>query len=72
MAVPKRKKSRAKRDSRRANHMKVDSPDLSLCPQCRREKLPHRVCLHCGFYKGEEVIDVLSRDRKKQAKQSEA
>jgi large subunit ribosomal protein L32 len=66
MAVPKKRKSRARRDMRRAQHMKLDTPDLSICPQCRRLKLPHRVCLHCGFYKGVEVVDVLARQRKSQ------
>lgn len=36
--------------------MKCESPSLSLCPQCKRPKLPHRVCIHCGFYKGREIV----------------
>lgn len=70
MAVPKRRKSRARRDSRRAHLMNIDIPNFSTCPQCRRDKLPHRVCLHCGFYKGVEVVDVLARERKRQGKQA--
>ncbi|MBI4126238.1 MAG: 50S ribosomal protein L32, partial [Deltaproteobacteria bacterium] len=27
-------------------------------PQCKRPKLPHRVCLHCGFYKGREIFSL--------------
>ncbi|MDR0876278.1 MAG: 50S ribosomal protein L32, partial [Clostridiales Family XIII bacterium] len=43
MAVPKRKTSKAKRDSRRAPNMRMTAPGLSLCPQCHSPKLPHRV-----------------------------
>lgn len=56
MAVPKRKKSRARRDMRRAHYMKIDVPSLAVCPQCHEPKLPHRACIHCGYYKGREVV----------------
>ncbi|MBI4126213.1 MAG: 50S ribosomal protein L32, partial [Deltaproteobacteria bacterium] len=35
MAVPKHRKSRAKRDSRRAQNMKLEPTGLSTCPQCK-------------------------------------
>lgn len=57
MAVPKRKTSKARRDKRRT-HWKLTIPGLVECPQCHELKLPHRVCLNCGFYKGKEVMDV--------------
>lgn len=56
MPVPKRRKSKSRRDMRKAHYLKIASPSLSKCPQCGEAKLPHRVCIHCGFYKGEEVI----------------
>ena len=56
MAVPRRRQSSARRDKRRASNVKVESPSLSSCPQCKQPKLPHRVCIHCGFYKGREII----------------
>lgn len=55
MAVPKKKKSRARRDKRRAN-WKLTVPGLVACPQCHKPKLPHRVCPECGYYDGREVI----------------
>jgi len=58
MAVPKRKTSKSKRDSRRAQK-KTDAPNLTTCPQCGEAKLPHTACSSCGTYKGR---DVLSRD----------
>jgi large subunit ribosomal protein L32 len=29
---------------------------LSVCPNCHEKKLPHRVCPHCGQYKGREIV----------------
>ena len=40
--------------------MKLAKTSLSGCPQCKRPKLPHRVCIHCGFYKGREVVKQVS------------
>lgn len=52
MAVPKQRKSRSKRDMRRANHDKVTAPNLSPCSNCSEPTLSHRVCPSCGHYKG--------------------
>ena len=57
MAVPKRRTSRAKRDSRRA-HEALSMPARSMCPQCGELKLPHRVCGNCGTYRGREVVQT--------------
>lgn len=57
MPVPKRKTSRAVRDSRRATH-KISGPSLATCPQCREPKPPHVVCANCGHYKGREVVET--------------
>ena len=56
MVVPTRKVSRARRDKRRSSVWKLEAPAFSTCPQCGELKVPHRVCAHCGFYKGVEVI----------------
>ncbi len=58
MAVPKKKTSKARTRRRRAANMKLELPKLAICPNCGIKKLPHRVCLKCGFYKGRVVIDV--------------
>ncbi|MCL2680653.1 MAG: 50S ribosomal protein L32 [Coriobacteriia bacterium] len=57
MAVPKRKKGRAKTNARRANHT-ISAENAQECPQCHQAKLPHRVCGFCGYYKGKEVIET--------------
>lgn len=55
MAVPKKKTSKSKRDMRRA-HDALAAPGLSICPQCKEPKQPHRACVNCGTYKGREIV----------------
>ncbi|HHU30628.1 MAG: 50S ribosomal protein L32 [Bacillota bacterium] len=57
MAVPKRKTSKQRKNKRRT-HWKLTLPGLVSCPQCHELKLPHRVCVHCGYYKGREVVET--------------
>jgi len=57
MPNPKRRHSKARRDRRRT-HDALTSPTLSECPHCHEPKMPHRVCPHCGYYKGRAVIEV--------------
>ena len=56
MAVPKRKTSKAKKNSRKSQNMKMNTPGLSECPQCHEPKLPHRVCPNCNYYDGKEIV----------------
>ena len=58
MAGPKRKHSQARRDKRRSNVWKLQLPAFSKCTQCGELKMPHRVCPHCGYYKGKEIVKV--------------
>ncbi len=57
MAVPKRKKSKSKRNKRRT-HQKITGADLTSCPQCGDARLPHHACPSCGTYKGRTVIET--------------
>jgi large subunit ribosomal protein L32 len=57
MAVPKKRTSKARKRSRRAN-WKLEAPNLSACPQCHQPRLAHRVCKSCGFYDGRRVLSV--------------
>ena len=55
MPVPKRKRSRARRDSRFANKgLKVKA--ITTCKQCNEPLSPHVACSGCGFYKGVKVF----------------
>ena len=72
MPVPKRKRSRARRDSRFANKgIKVRI--IAACSQCKAAIPPHQVCKECGFYKGVKILKtkvdrVVERADVKQAK----
>ena len=65
MANPKRKHSKARRDKRRSANSKLYAAHLSICPQCKKPHLPHRVCLFCGYYKGKPVITIKVKEAKK-------
>ena len=64
MAVPKRKTSKAKRDSRRASNFNLEQPNLTECPQCHELKASHTVCKKCGYYDGKQVIDMDAKESK--------
>jgi len=72
MPVPKRKRSRARRDKRFANKaMKVKI--FTECKNCREPLPTHQACSSCGFYKGVKVLATkidrsIARGKKKQAK----
>ncbi|MBI2007498.1 MAG: 50S ribosomal protein L32 [Candidatus Blackburnbacteria bacterium] len=48
--VPKKKHTRG-RTGRRRLHVKLALPNLSPCPSCKKSRLSHRTCPHCGYYK---------------------
>ncbi len=56
MAVPKKKVSKARRDSRRSSVSKLDAPNLVKCSKCGELMMPHRVCKACGSYNKKEII----------------
>ncbi|MCR4886782.1 MAG: 50S ribosomal protein L32 [Clostridiales bacterium] len=58
MAVPKGKVSKARKRSRRAANWKLTAPNLVQCPRCKKMTLAHRVCKHCGYYDGKQVVVV--------------
>jgi large subunit ribosomal protein L32 len=54
MAVPRNRLSNARKNSRRAHHAKSVKVFID-CPNCKGKKTSHRVCPHCGYYKGRSV-----------------
>lgn len=56
MAVPKRRTTKSRRDMRRANHDRVEAPNLVPCPNCSAPTLRHRACAQCGEYRGRNVL----------------
>ena len=57
MPNPKRRHSKQRRDKRRS-HDALALPGISKCSNCQEDRLPHRACPHCGYYKGRAVIQV--------------
>lgn len=67
MAVPKRKKSKAKiRTRKSALGTKTQMFRAVPCPQCGQPRLTHRVCPSCGYYRGKQVLTVKSKKEKKE------
>lgn len=69
MAVPKKKVSKAKGNSRFSANQHLETPGLVECSHCHEMKLNHTVCKKCGYYDGE---DILGLEAKKKEKKKEA
>ncbi|HGE70526.1 TPA: 50S ribosomal protein L32 [Candidatus Poribacteria bacterium] len=61
MANPKRKISKSRRGMRRS-HQALTVVPMDKCPRCGEKKLPHKVCLSCGYYKGRQIIEIKSQE----------
>jgi large subunit ribosomal protein L32 len=64
MAVPKKRTSKQRKHTRRAN-WKLALPGISECPQCHKPKLSHRVCKSCGYYDGKQIIKTEQEEKAK-------
>jgi len=70
MAVPRHSHTRSKVGKTRM-HKYIKRVVLTVCQKCKKPALSHTVCKNCGYYKGREVIDVLSQLTKKERKAKE-
>ena len=66
MPNPKRRHSNT-RTRKRRTHDKMSVLATSGCPQCGRPKASHRVCSKCGYYKGRQVIQIKTKEKKHKA-----
>lgn len=57
MAVPKRKISKSRSRSRKAN-WNLKAPQLGKCQNCGNRMPTHVVCPQCGHYMGRPLVDV--------------
>ncbi len=55
MAVPKSRVSKSAKGMRRSHHH-LTAKTVSNCSNCANPKLPHRICPHCGYYAGKEIV----------------
>ncbi len=58
MAVPKRKKSRARTRHRKAQWLRTAPPPSATCARCKSALTPHTVCATCGYYAGRQVVQI--------------
>ena len=65
MPNPKRKHSKARRDKRRSANSKVYASNLAVCSNCKKPRMPHRVCRYCGYYNGKPVLIIDTAAEKK-------
>ena len=61
MALPKRRQSNM-RTRKRRTHYKITAPNVVECPHCHNPKLPHRVCLNCGYYGKKQVLNIKEKE----------
>ena len=59
MAVPKKRKSKAAKRSRYAANTKLKAPAYQHCPNCYSPRRPHRACMTCGEYRGEQIVELI-------------
>ncbi|MDQ7843579.1 MAG: 50S ribosomal protein L32 [Armatimonadota bacterium] len=62
MGIQKHRRSRKSGAMRRA-HWKARPLTLVECPQCHRLMRSHRVCGHCGYYAGREVVKQAKEEK---------
>ena len=67
MAVPRHSHTKSKVHKRRM-HIYITPPVLAVCQKCKKPVRPHTICQHCGYYKGQEFINVLGKLTKKERK----
>jgi large subunit ribosomal protein L32 len=57
MALPKRRLSKT-RGRKRRTHDRLSVPAVAQCPKCLQPVQRHRLCPHCGHYRGREVVAI--------------
>ena len=67
MGLPaKRRTKQSKRE--RASHFALRQPGVVACSHCKKLILPHRVCPHCGYYRGRDVLRLETKLAKAERK----
>jgi large subunit ribosomal protein L32 len=64
MALQKRRLGMSRVRHRRSSWAaSFKKPLVASCPKCGAPKAQHRVCLACGYYKDQKIIDVVTEDQ---------
>ncbi|MEI6316742.1 MAG: 50S ribosomal protein L32 [bacterium] len=59
--------TRAHTGNRRSHHA-LKGAAFSACSHCGAARVPHTVCMACGYYRGRKVIDQVKKTEKKLAR----
>ena len=59
--------TRAHTGNRRSHHA-LKGAAFSKCSHCGAMRVPHTVCTACGYYRGRNVLNLVAKAEKKQAK----
>ena len=65
MPLPKRQHSK-QRGRKRRTHWKARVASLSVCSQCQKPIIPHRICPFCGYYRGSQIVSAKVKASKTQ------
>ncbi|HEY4490122.1 MAG TPA: 50S ribosomal protein L32 [Candidatus Paceibacterota bacterium] len=68
--VVRMRSTKSHRNNRRS-HLKLENPSLIACDNCGEMKLKHIVCPNCGKYNNREVVDIIGKTTRKEAKKTE-
>lgn len=64
MGLPGKRRTKSSK-LRRAAHFALLKVKLITCPKCKKPILWHRVCSSCGYYRGQEVMPIKIKTKKK-------
>jgi len=64
MAEPK-KRLTSTRSGNRRSHLEAKTQSLAVCTHCKQPVLSHRVCENCGFYNGQDVLELEKKQKEK-------
>ena len=65
MAEPKKRLTSTRSGARRS-HLRSKKINLSVCSKCQSPILPHHVCKTCGYYRGNDVLNLAEKTRVKE------
>ena len=64
MAEPKKRLTSARSGNRRS-HLAAKAKSLAICPKCKLPVKSHQVCKKCGFYNGQDVLELERKENEK-------
>ena len=64
MAEPKKRLTSARSGARRS-HLAKKAKGLISCPKCKATIPAHQVCAKCGFYNGQDVLELERKEKEK-------